>query len=104
MKKYRIELSPEAAEDLTKLHDSITESLDGHWADLVVFRIKENISRLAISPHSCRMLDGVSNLRRIKSGKYVAIFRIFENERKVIILHVFYARRDYLSILKNEQQ
>lgn len=102
MRKYRIELSPEALKDFVEIHDSITEGLGEYWANLTLKRIKSDIERISISPLGYSRVDDKIDARRMKSGKYVVIYKVYEKQRAVVITHVFYARRDYLSILRRE--
>lgn len=99
---YRIVFSPEAINDLEETKKYIAEELCNEQAALkTVHEILNNIRVLSEFPESAPLLSSMvdfdTDYRFLICGNYVAFYRIFENE--VRIVRILYGRRNFMQIL-----
>ena len=97
MRRYRVRLTAEAAEDLTRLYDFLVDR-DTRAAERALKGIEEAFRLLAFSPFSCRKAVRDNPLLRelvipFGSAGYVALFEI-DDEHSVTILAVRHQRED----------
>ena len=89
--RYRVEFSPEAAEDLQRLFEHVLErELNSPTGDLEVAEralqaIKNGVDLLALTPFSCRKVGSSPFLRELVipfgASGYVALFEIVGSDR-----------------------
>lgn len=101
--RYRVEFSPQAAEDLQRLFDHVLErelnspTGDLELAERALQAIKNAMEMLALTPFSCRKVGSSPFLREMVipfgATGYVALFEIVESAR-VIVGAVRHQRED----------
>ena len=101
--RYRVEFSPEAAEDLQRLFEHVLErELNSPTGDLEVeeralHAIQNAMEMLALTPFSCRKVGSSPFLRELVipfgASGYVALFEIAGSDR-VIVGAVRHQRED----------
>lgn len=104
---YNIVFSPQALKDLEETKAYITEELcNEQAANKTISKILKDIRMLSEFPESAPLLSSIvdfdTNYRFLICGKYVAFYRIEENEVKII--RILYGRRSFMQILFGEQQ
>ena len=92
--RYRVEFSPEAAEDLQRLFEHVLErELNSPTGDLEVAEralqaIKNGVELLALTPFSCRKVGSSPFLRELVipfgASGYVALFEIVGSDRVIV--------------------
>ena len=100
-----IVFSPEAIKDLEEIKAYITEELCNEQAAIkIVSKILKNIRMLSHYPESGALLSSIidfdTNYRFLVCGKYVAFYRIEDND--VRIVRILYGRRNFMQILFGE--
>lgn len=101
--RYRVEFSPQAAEDLQRLFDHVLErelnspTGDLELAERALQAIKNAMEMLALTPFSCRKVGSSPFLREMVipfgATGYVALFEIVESAQ-VIVGAVRHQRED----------
>lgn len=101
--RYRVEFSPQAAEDLQRLFDHVLErelnspTGDLELAERALQAIKNALEMLALTPFSCRKVGRSPFLRELVipfgASGYVALFEIVKSDR-VIVGAVRHQRED----------
>jgi len=101
--KFRVEFSPEAAEDLQRLFEHVLErELNSATGDLEVAEralqaIRNGTEMLALTPFSCRKVGSSPFLRELVipfgASGYVALVEVVESDR-VIVGAVRHQRED----------
>lgn len=92
--RYRVEFSPQAAEDLQRLFDRVLErelnspTGDLELAERALHAIKNAMEMLALTPFSCRKVSSSPFLRELVipfgASGYVALFEIVESDRVIV--------------------
>ncbi|HAU58498.1 MAG TPA: plasmid stabilization protein [Comamonadaceae bacterium] len=101
--RYRVEFSPEAAEDVQRLFEHVLErELNSPTGDLEVAgralqAIRDSVELLTLTPFSCRKVGSSPFLRELVipfgASGYVALFDIVGSDR-VIVGAVRHQRED----------
>ena len=105
---YKIEVSDKAENDLKRISDYLKDY--GYNGEYIIKQINNDIERLNFMPRIHKTLisykDEKGEYRRIVSGKYSIIYKIFENE--ITILRIFNQKENYLNqrnfILREKSQ
>lgn len=103
---YKVKFSDKAKRDVRKIGNYI----EGYRLKKVYKKITEDIENLKFMPRIHKTLysskDKKGEYRRIVSGKYSIIYKIYKNE--ITILRIFNQKQDYLNernfILKEKSQ
>lgn len=97
---FRVRLTPEALDDLERLHDYLVERSDGNraLAERALAAIRAGFALLEASPFSCRKAVADDTFLRelliaFGTSGYVALFEI-EDANTVTILAVRHQRED----------
>jgi addiction module RelE/StbE family toxin len=98
----KLQISPEAQNDLQKIRTYITTDLDSPLAaQKIISKITKAIRRLMEYPNSGASLSSVIGIkteyRYLVCGNYLVFYR-YEDEI-VYVIRVLYSRRDYMRIL-----
>ena len=104
---YNIVFSSEAIKDLEETKAYIIEELCNEQAAVkTVSKILKEIRMLSEFPESAPLLSSIvdfdTNYRFLVCGNYVAIYRLEENEVRVV--RILYGRRNFMQILFGELQ
>ena len=105
MDSYRIIITPDAEYDLIELQNYITDVLlSREIAKRYIHTIRTEISSLSEMPARHKPVDDElwhsRGIRKIMVNNFFVYYRIDEEQKKVFILNVIYARRDQLRILE----
>lgn len=105
MDSYRIIITPDAEYDLIELQNYITDVLlSREIAKRYIHTIRTEISSLSEMPARHKPVDDEPwhsrGIRKIMVNNFFVYYRIDEEQKKVFILNVIYARRDQLRILE----
>lgn len=105
MDSYRIIITPDAEYDLIELQNYITDVLlSREIAKRYIHTIRTEISSLSEMPARHKPVDNEPwhsrGIRKIMVNNFFVYYRIDEEQKKVFILNVIYARRDQLRILE----
>ena len=100
MGEYRVSISDHAYRDLDGIYDYIAKTLlEPSYALGIVDKIESAILSLDNMPHRCpeRKIGTYANrgYRQLFIGNYTALFRIDENEKRVIIITIRYSSSQY---------
>lgn len=98
----RLQISPEARNDLLEIKNYITQELENpNAAQKTVSKIIETIRGLVEFPNSGIPLSSIIMLqidyRFVISGRYLIFYR--QEGETIYVLRVLYGRRDYMNIL-----
>lgn len=102
MKKYYIEYSREAKQDLVNIKKYIKYKLaEPNVAENLILKIKDCIDKLQINPQRHNMIDEniikMFNIRKLIVNNYIVFYRITQN--KVQIVRIMYGRRNWIKLL-----
>ena len=105
MDSYRIIITPDAEYVLIELRNYITDVLlSREIAKRYIHTIRTEISSLSEMPARHKPVDDEPwhsrGIRKIMVNNFFVYYRIDEEQKKVFILNVIYARRDQLRILE----
>lgn len=102
MASHRIVFTPEARDQLDKLHAYITTAADAEIASRFVDGIIDHVATLSDFPNRGTPRDDIrSGLRTLPWRRRVTIaFMVGETE--VVVIGIFYAGRDFESFLKDD--
>ena len=102
---YSLRFTLRAARDLDAMFTYITYELDAEPAAKAVMReIEHAISNLREFPYSApQARDDLLARKGYRAltirKKYVAVYRVSEAQRKVVVQRIFYGRREYGRVL-----
>jgi len=102
---YSLEFSEMAKQDMMHIAEYITNTLQNpSAAQNLSVKMFEATNRLTdfpyINPAHQSQLISEFEYRKLAAQNYIILYRIDENEKKVIIMRAVYARRDYEKILE----
>ena len=105
MDSYKIIITPDAEYDLLELRNYITDVLlSREIAKRYIQTIRTEIGSLSEMPARYKPVDDEPwhsrGIRKIMVNNFFVYYRIDEEQKKVFILNVIYARRDQLRILE----
>ncbi len=101
-KIYNIEFTKECKKEIMQIYEYISKNLYSEEAAKRLMRkIKKRIMDLSINPRLYIELESKNKrkFRRMVIDNYIILYTIDEENKKVFISHMFYARRNYLYIL-----
>ena len=104
MKKYKIDILPDAVQDIADIRADIIEKYhDAYNADVVINNVFDKINSLVIYPKLAQVRLEVFKLklRFLKSGKYMIVYSVDSNENAVRIYGVFHSHRNIFKIVKD---
>ncbi|MFA5966405.1 MAG: type II toxin-antitoxin system RelE/ParE family toxin [Sphingomonas sp.] len=102
MRSYRIILTPEARDQLDRLHGYIADAAGDDIASGFVDGIIDHIAGLAAFPKRGTARDDIRpGLRTIGWRRRVTIAFVVE-EREVVVIGVFYGGRDFETLLSGD--
>ena len=94
MSIFKISMSTSSKKDIKK----ICRYMKGYNIEKIMTRLKEDIDYLKFMPRIHKTLyysnDPNGEYRRIVSGKYIIIYKIFKNQ---IIMRIFSQKQNYLN-------
>ena len=97
---YEIILAASAKEDLDNIYEYISKNPNlKSSANKLMNKIENAVLRLEDFPYSCAEVKvKLQNMiyRRLIIDKYVALYRVEEQLKQVHIIHIYYAKQDYL--------
>lgn len=105
-KRAKLRYAPKARRDLDEIWDFYLDEYQNIDAAVrIIDRITDDIDRLAefpeLGPPLSSIADVASTYRFLVTEKYLSFYRIDGND--VTIDRILYGRRDYLSILLEDQ-
>src|ERR1044072_8655316 len=93
---YRVRLTPQALADLEEIHAAISVDSPQNAASMIE-RFLDSIDLLEVFPHRTVVERQTSSLkypvRSLPVKPYVIYFRVIEDERIVVILHIRHGAR-----------
>lgn len=97
---YYVKVTNRAEEELLEIYEYIKVVLKSEIsANKFIKTIQEKIERLTIFPYSCMEVKTKPRntiYRKLHVKNYLVLYKINEGNKLVEIVHVYYARRDYL--------
>ena len=97
--KYRIELSIKAKNDIKSIVLYIKNNLnEPSIANKYAKMIKEEIKTLEYSPKKFTIIDG-DTIKDLKIRKYLAFYRVNEEEKVVNVERILYGSSDWINRL-----
>ena len=105
MESYKIIVTPDAEDDLFDLRNYITGVLLARDTAVSYIRtIRKEIASLSTMPTRYKPVDEEPwhsrGIRKTIANNFFVYYRIDEENRRVYILNVIYARRDQLRVLE----
>ena len=94
---YQVVLTPGAQADIRSIYDYLLENATFQTAERVKEGIEEEIAKLAQMPESRGLLWGTTSktvYRRVLKWFYRIIFTIEEEELRVLVVRIDYAKSD----------
>ena len=103
-KIYEIKITEEARHDIEKIYDYISIELKNDIAAKILMRkIQDSLLRLREFPYMSELLkDEIlrkKGYRKIVIDNYIAIYKVNKAKEKVIVLRIFYNRRQYQDLI-----
>ena len=107
MKKYRVEISETAINDLKNIISYIRDDLaEDIIADKYKILFKQKLNNLENIAGSMPVLDkaltGHENIRKVNVRNYIIFYRIDEDNSKASVLRIGHAFMDWEKYLKDE--
>ena len=100
LNNYYVKITNSAEEELTEIYEYISIVLKSEIsANKFVEKLEEKIERLSMFPYSCmEVITKPQNItyRKLPVKNYIVLYKIYENNKRVDIVHIYYSRRDYL--------
>ena len=97
---YKIVLTESTKIDLEEIYKYIAEKLlETNTANKMMQRIEQEILSLESNPYrgvEVRVKPHNKKYRKLVINKYIALYRINEEKKEVIIDNIIYGKRDYL--------
>lgn len=108
METYDIEVLEKADEDMRRLGRYISEELQSPMAaERITDKLWDEIERLAKNPYVYQVYIPLSSLKReyrkILVENYYVFYYINEEEKKITVSRVVYARRNILRMMKKKE-
>lgn len=105
MKKYSIEMSDEARQDMKDIAVYIKYNLqEPNISKRIINKLKKSKFSLINNPYLYSIIDDdylkKQEMRKIVVGNYIVFYRIFDNTFKIEIARIMYGRRNWQEILK----
>ncbi|MCI9247391.1 MAG: type II toxin-antitoxin system RelE/ParE family toxin [Clostridia bacterium] len=102
MKKYDIEYSKEAKQDLIGIKQYIKYNLqEPETAQKLIFKIRDEISNLKNNPEIYSVIDDdiirKQEIRKLIIDNYIVFYRIKNNN--IEIVRIMYGRRNWINLL-----
>ncbi len=102
MKKYNIEYSMEAKQDLIDIKRYIKYNLqEPNTAQKLITKIKNEIDNLKDNPKMYSIIDDDIikrfKIRKLVVGNYIVFYRI--NDESIQIVRIMYGRRNWITLL-----
>jgi addiction module RelE/StbE family toxin len=104
MKKYQVNITQPAEEDLREIADHISrELLEPHLAEKLIDAIAEEISYLEDMPFRHGLVRderlAAQGFRKLVIDNYVAFYAVAEKEHTVTIIRILHGRRDWINLI-----
>ena len=100
LNNYYIKFTNIAEEELIEIYEYICFTLKSEiTANKFIENIESKILRLSMFPYSCmEIISKPQNIkyRKLNVKNHVILYKINNEFQKVDIVHIYYARRDYL--------
>ena len=105
MDSYQINYSEEAVQDLQEIFEYISVDLmEPQTARSQVKRIREKIRSLDVFPERCKAVDwepwDKQGIRQMPVDNFVVYFLIYDKEKAVQIVRIFYGKRDIPNVIE----
>jgi toxin ParE1/3/4 len=103
--RFTVLFDRDARADLIGIRDYIAKAASRATADSFIERVVTYCEGLGTLPHRGTQRNAIApGLRTLSWRKTITIaFQVFDQDRRVVILGVFYRGRDVLSALRNRQ-
>ena len=102
--KYAIEFLPTAVQDLTEIVSSFLMLDSRQGAVRIKEKINKAASQLQLFPYSGMSIPDAKlskfGFRMVVIEKYLMFYKVFDDEKKVIVYHVLDGSRDYPALMK----
>lgn len=100
--QYKVEFTEECRNEIKKIYSYIKDNLCNEIAaQKLMNKLEEYVSDLSYSPRIYAEIDkykGTKKVyRRMVVNKYVVLYNIDEENKKVNIAHMFYGGSDYIN-------
>lgn len=101
-KKYNVIITPKAYKELIGIYDYIVEEFYAEkTAKDIIRKIIQETQKLQYLPYRHTEIgkkdEQIRRYRKVIVKNYVIIYIIDEKNKTVVILHIYYAKRDYLN-------
>ena len=97
---YHISFTTNAKRELIEIYEYIDNYLKSKIsADNLMAKIENKILILSIFPYSCMEVitkPRSTIYRKLIVNNYVVLYKIYEENKRVDIVHIYYSKRDYL--------
>ena len=101
---YSLEFLPSALQDMTEIISSFIMCGSKQGAVRIKEKFNNAATQIQTFPYSGLKIPddklSKSEFRMIIIEKYLMFYKVFEDERKIIVYHVFNGTRDYPSLMK----
>lgn len=97
MKEYNINLTNQFLEELNEILYFFPNSF--LYKRKLYYEIRNIVSTLSIFPERYTKLDYKENLRKLMINKFIIIYKVDNINNQVYILHIFYEKQDYFSLI-----
>lgn len=100
--QYKIVFTNDAVKDMENIFEYISNMLYSiKSAKKLMRKIDRKIENLKIIPRAYKVIKKYPELeleyRRIVVNNYVILYSLFEKEKKVYIMHLYYAKSNYFN-------
>ncbi len=99
--KYSWRFVGASREELREIYNYISQILkEPQIAERLTRKIIQEIDRLEMSPYLGQRVNikpRNEECRRLVIGNYIALYKIEETQKEILIFHIFYGKRNYLA-------
>ena len=98
---YEVIITDNAKEELDKIYEYISNNLiQTSSAYNLMEQIEQKVLRLEQFPYSCPEVkvkpQNLSYRKLVVNKNYIALYKVDEKYKQINIIHIYYAKRDYL--------
>ena len=99
--KYSWRFVGASRKELREIYNYISQILkEPQIAERLTRKIIQEIDRLEMSPYLGQRVNikpRNEECRRLVIGNYIALYKIEETQKEILIFHIFYGKRNYLA-------
>ena len=99
--EYKLNYTNEVEEELDEIYNYISQVLkEPEIARRQINKIRQEIHMLITSPYLGQRVNikpRNEECRRLVIRNYIALYKIEETQKEILIFHIFYGKRNYLA-------